>query len=53
MLRLAHTEIADDGLKDLEALTGLKELDIGRTLVSDGGLARLRQALPDARISDP
>lgn len=46
MLDLSETEIDDDSIPALSALSKLKVLKLWGTGISDAGLARLREALP-------
>ena len=50
-LRLSGATITDGGLRRLEALTGRRCLELGGCPnVSDEGVERLRQALPDCQV---
>jgi hypothetical protein len=49
-LQLIYTQINDQDLAHLEALTSLEELDLTGTGVSPAAVATLRQALPRCRI---
>jgi hypothetical protein len=49
-LSLAGSRIGDDTLKQLHALTWLRELDLSGTRVSAASVAALRKALPQCRI---
>ena len=42
--------MTDAGLKTLADLRGLKKLDLGKTEVTDAGVAELQRALPDCEI---
>jgi len=37
-------------MKSLEGLTGLTQLNLGGTQVTDGGVAKLQKALPNCEI---
>lgn len=50
-LRISFTKVGDRGLVHLEKLNGLKKLVLGRTKVSENGIARLRSALPGCNVS--
>ena len=50
-LLLSGPEITDAGLEHLEGLNKLKSLVLGDTQVTDAGVAKLKQALPECRIS--
>jgi hypothetical protein len=43
--------VSDDGLKHLEGLTSLEELLLHDTQVTDEGVKKLQEALPDCKIS--
>lgn len=49
-LSLRNTPITDAGLKHMKGLTGLKELNIGGTRLTELGVRELRQVLPRCRI---
>ncbi|MBI2477943.1 MAG: hypothetical protein HYV60_04650, partial [Planctomycetia bacterium] len=40
----------DAGLPDLEGLTSLKDLKVTRTAVTEAGVAKLREKLPNTEI---
>ena len=44
------TNITDAGLEHLKGLTNLEELDLRWTKVTDAGVAKLQQALPNCEI---
>jgi hypothetical protein len=50
MADLGHTQIGDDGLKHLSGLTELKSLSLNGTQVTDQGIKKLQQALPNCNI---
>lgn len=50
-LRLSFTKIGDRGLLHLEKLCVLKDIVLGRTKVTENGIARLRTALPGCNVS--
>jgi len=51
-LGLDSAEITDAGLVNLQGLENLRRLDLRRSAqLTDAGIARLKQALPDTRIS--
>ena len=51
-LALLRAGVTDEGLRHLEALTGLKQLDLYKCpYVTDGGVARLKKALPGCTIN--
>jgi hypothetical protein len=45
-----HTEVGDAGLEHLKSLTQLRFLVLSGTKVSDTGVQRLQQALPQCEI---
>ena len=49
-LRLSFTKIGDRGLVHLYGLSNLKELVLGRTKVTEAGIALLKVALPECNI---
>ena len=49
-LHLGSTAVSDEGLKDLEGLTALKDLRVTRTAVTEKGVEQLQGKLPDAKI---
>ena len=49
-LSLAETSLTDDAVAVLERFGSLRMLVLLRTGVSDAGVARLRKALPEAKI---
>lgn len=51
-LRLGHTFVSDECIADLAQLKQLDSLGIKSTRISDAGLERLRQALPDCCVFD-
>jgi hypothetical protein len=50
-LNLVRTKISDVGVDDLTRLTNLRQLNVDGTQVSSVGIQRLRQALPDCKIT--
>jgi hypothetical protein len=50
-LSLSSTRVTDAGLPHLYSLRRLQALDLGSTAVTTAGLERLRQALPNTRIT--
>ena len=50
MLDLLGTEVTDAGLEHLKGLSELQSLDIHNTKVTDEGVKKLRQALPNCDI---
>jgi len=50
-LYLEGTGVTDKGIEHLFGLTELRELDLANTRVTDAGIQRLRQALPDVKIT--
>ncbi len=50
-LRMSFTKVADRGLVHLESLRDMKVLVLGKTKVTEGGVARLRAALPGCNVS--
>jgi hypothetical protein len=50
-LYLDDTGITDAGLKHLVGLTRLQELDLHGTHVTDEGIAKLQEALPNCQIT--
>jgi internalin A len=44
------TEVTDAGLAHLTGLSKLSDLQLSRTLVTDGGVNELQQALPNLKI---
>jgi hypothetical protein len=49
-LSLYRTQITDAGLAHLAGLAYLRRLVVGRTHVTDEGVKKLQQALPNCRI---
>jgi hypothetical protein len=49
-LALVGARLSDTGIRHLEALTGLTELDLRKTRASARGIDRLHQTLPQCRI---
>jgi hypothetical protein len=49
-LNLNGTQVTDAGLPHIAPLTQLRELLLVDTKVSDEGVAKLKQALPDCEI---
>ena len=52
-VHLRETQISDDGLRLLIGLSRLSYLDLRGTHVTAGGVAYLRQQIPDLRIAKP
>lgn len=50
-LTLTGTGLSDAGIRHLEGLTKLTELDLRKTRVTAAGIDRLHQALPHCRIT--
>jgi hypothetical protein len=50
VLELTGTDIGDDSIPALSTLTNLRELSLYGTSISDSGIDRLREALPDCEI---
>jgi len=50
---LQGTEISDAGLVHLMGLSNLTDLDLGGTEVSDEGISKLKEALPNCEIDFP
>ena len=50
-LGLARTAVTDRGLAHLEGLRDLRELELSRHYISAEGVGRLRQALPNCKIT--
>jgi hypothetical protein len=48
---LCDTQIGDAGLEHLKALNNLRFVRLNHTKISDVGLAELKKALPNCRIS--
>jgi hypothetical protein len=51
LLDLGFTKITDTGLANLKAFTQLKTLNLIETKVTDEGVKKLQQALPNCHIS--
>ena len=49
-LHLNSAQITDDSVRLLEQFQKLRILDIGGTLISDSGIGKIRQSLPNCRI---
>ena len=49
-LNLAGAKINDDRLENLDALTQLQGLELGKTKVSEAGVEKLQKALPNCKI---
>jgi hypothetical protein len=49
-LWLTNTQVSDAGLVHLQRLSGLKEISLKDTLVTDKGVAELQRALPGLKI---
>jgi hypothetical protein len=49
-LFLGHTQVADTGLEHLEGLGQLQWLSLRGTQVTDEGVKKLQQALPNCKI---
>ena len=50
-VNLEHTGVTDAGLVHLEGLAQLQSLYLRNTNVTDPGIEKLRQALPNCKIS--
>jgi len=50
-LQLERTQLDDTAVPVLETMTQLKTLAIGGTQIGDGGVTRLRQSLPNCKIT--
>ncbi len=50
-LWLQNMRVTDAGLEDLTGLTKLATLDLSGTQVTDAGVAKLQQALPNCKIT--
>jgi len=50
-LTLAGTRITDVGLEQLVGMTNLKQLILFKTQITDEGVKKLQQALPNCRIT--
>ncbi len=50
-LQLERTQLDDTAVPVLETMTQLKTLAIGGTKIGDGGVTRLRQSLPNCKIT--
>jgi hypothetical protein len=50
VLNLRRLPIDDDDLQYLQALTDLEELDLRGTQVTEEGVKKLQEALPDCKI---
>ena len=50
-LDLAGTRVTDAGLGHLAGLPRLRNLDVSRTTVTPGAVARLRESLPNLRVT--
>ena len=49
-INLMRTQITDEGLVHLKALTRLQDLSFGRNKITDAGVADLQKALPNCKI---
>jgi hypothetical protein len=49
-LGLDHTEVTDAAVPLLVPLAGLKSLDLYHTKISQEGVKRVREALPECRV---
>ena len=49
-VNLMRTQITDEGLVHLKALTRLQDLSFGRNKITDAGVADLQKALPNCKI---
>ena len=50
-LKMTFTSVTDAGLGHLEGLTSLRSLDLRRTKVTAEGAAKLKQPLPESRVT--
>ncbi|HIN95862.1 MAG TPA: hypothetical protein EYN03_09465 [Planctomycetes bacterium] len=50
-LYLDNVEITDTAVEDLKGLTKLRELWLMKTFISEAGVAKLKEALPNCKIS--
>ena len=50
MLFLNNTKVTDAGLEHLKGMTNLRKLTLVDTQVTDEGVDKLQQALPDCKI---
>jgi hypothetical protein len=50
MLYLSDTQVTDTGLEHLKGLTNLERLELNRTQVTDEGVRKLQEALPNCEI---
>jgi hypothetical protein len=50
-LDLSYTRITDAGLEHLRGLTNLALLNLRDTQVTDGGVKKLEEALPNCKIN--
>ena len=50
-LELSHTRVTDAGLTLRSGLNNLRRLSLGDTKVTDEGVKRLQEALPNTRVS--
>lgn len=53
ILSLERTSVTDAGLAHLEKLTTLRRLNLTATSVTAAGIAKLRESLPDCKITGP
>jgi hypothetical protein len=50
VLDIRNTAISDDGVRNLIAITALRDIHIQGSAITDAGVSKLQQALPDCRI---
>jgi hypothetical protein len=50
-LMLTGTKVSDVGLEELHGLSGLRTLYVERTKITDEGVAKLKEALPNCKVS--
>jgi len=50
VLKLVGTKVSDDDIKYLKKLTSLKKLSISETRITDDGMQRLRDSLPNCLV---
>ena len=50
-LNIWNARVSDAGLEHVKALTNLQQLGLFQTDVTDGGVKKFKEALPDCEIS--